>query len=642
MRRWALGALLVLAVGCDGADGGGGGGSTDADSSTPGSDVTSNDVGGSDVAGDASSGADTAGLPGDGSGGDEALCTDSGGSWSAGECTCGGDTIWAAGKGCEDAGGAAGLLCASTGGTWNSVAATCLCPGGTWDETAGCGVDPRTLCETTAGTWDASVALCDCGPGGGFSPVDGCFGASEALCGSTGGTWTLLDCGSFCGDCACPAGTSWAQDSGCVDDSALEACLLACGDGCFSAAQEVCGADGKFGCPCEMACHGIAVAQDPSSCCEPMPSNCVPTCQLNVAMNCTSTTDAHGCPFLDWTDVDCGTSACIVDYETGQAACSEDPGALCASTAGSWADGVCNCGPGGVFDPTVGCHNPDYDPCIESGGTWIPLNCGTWCGECDCPDGQGFTEGVGCQSEDLQACLLACGDGCYSAPQEVCGEDGKFGCPCEMACYGIAAAADPLSCCEPVPPGCVATCAANIATSCTTTLDVHGCPVQSYTTMGCGGMACLTSSPSGSAICVDPCEPMDAAPGSGACDTGWGWKWDGAACAYIGGTCTCDGADCGALYDDESACLAVHGVCQGTPSVGALCSATSGWFTEGACDCGEGGAFDPAFGCFPESALACLDTGGTWAAAFCGPFCGECTCEGDQAFAQGLGCVAIP
>jgi hypothetical protein len=60
-------------------------------------------------------------------------------------------------------------------------------------------------------------------------------------------------------------------------------------------------------------------------------------------------------------------------------------------------------------------------------------------------------------------------------------------------------------------------------------------------------------------FCQDPCAAQDAR-GEGACDMALGYKWDGGACALVGG-CSCQGSDCGALFPSQEACSSAHDDC---------------------------------------------------------------------------------
>ena len=58
----------------------------------------------------------------------------------------------------------------------------------------------------------------------------------------------------------------------------------------------------------------------------------------------------------------------------------------------------------------------------------------------------------------------------------------------------------------------------------------------------------------------DPeCAAMDAASGPDPCVTPIGWAWDGATCVEI--LCSCEGADCGGLFETEDACQAAYVEC---------------------------------------------------------------------------------
>ena len=152
------------------------------------------------------------------------------------------------------------------------------------------------------------------------------------------------------------AGGSEDTDPGPATDT-KEACLLACGDGCFKPEHKVCGEDGEWWCPCEMACHEVAEAEDIFTCCEPVPSNCVPTCLDNLAMNCTSGNDEYGCIVLEWEEEECGEATCVADYEHALAYCKAEsgPAKLCADTSGTWQDDACDCPEGTDWDDAEGC-----------------------------------------------------------------------------------------------------------------------------------------------------------------------------------------------------------------------------------------------------------------------------------------------
>ncbi len=62
-------------------------------------------------------------------------------------------------------------------------------------------------------------------------------------------------------------------------------------------------------------------------------------------------------------------------------------------------------------------------------------------------------------------------------------------------------------------------------------------------------------------VAADPCAAQDAA-GVGLCAQFHGYRWNGAACEGVSG-CSCEGADCGALYADLGACEAAHAACGG-------------------------------------------------------------------------------
>lgn len=67
----------------------------------------------------------------------------------------------------------------------------------------------------------------------------------------------------------CPFGCRTDSDSDPTCDHA-DACLSHCGGPCDG--PEVCGANGRWGCECRLACDDIARAEDPHACCPTEPA----------------------------------------------------------------------------------------------------------------------------------------------------------------------------------------------------------------------------------------------------------------------------------------------------------------------------------------------------------------------------------
>lgn len=64
------------------------------------------------------------------------------------------------------------------------------------------------------------------------------------------------------------------------------------------------------------------------------------------------------------------------------------------------------------------------------------------------------------------------------------------------------------------------------------------------------------------------CDPMDAR-GEGFCEMYFGITWDGSQCVGLGG-CSCTGADCNELYQDMASCESDHALCGAAPSCDAM------------------------------------------------------------------------
>ena len=113
----------------------------------------------------------------------------------------------------------------------------------------------------------------------------------------------------------------------------------------------------------------------------------------------------------------------VIDPLGDQALCTASGGAWDPLSCGHYSCGYfpecdaiipgCDCGPGGNFEPGVGCVDdptcPDVEQmlCEDTGGVWDPTSCGHWsCGNrpicaavipgCNCGPFSVFVEGVGC------------------------------------------------------------------------------------------------------------------------------------------------------------------------------------------------------------------------------------------------------
>ena len=264
----------------------------------------------------------------------------------------------------------------------------------------------------------------------------------------------------------------------CEEMSSLEDCLYDCGDGCFLTEHMVCGADGQLWCPCEMACYGIAEADDPSLCagegecvydsecidglyCDRlMPQSSYGTCQSEFSGVCVDALEGGAC--YDG-DPCTGGDACQSGFCVGSPIdCDHFLGTYCPDT-----ENVCEY----VTNITVEnseaiCKYDIYfwlndefafdysllqmEGCQSLRRNLTDIGCSVIYGD----DDNSFEVacnycGVSTFSKENCAvleCVEDCGDGCFQTAQKVCGEDGQLWCPCEMACHGILEAEDPIVC----------------------------------------------------------------------------------------------------------------------------------------------------------------------------------------------------
>jgi len=93
------------------------------------------------------------------------------------------------------------------------------------------------------------------------------------------------------------------------------------------------------------------------------------------------------------------------------------------------------------------------------------------------------------------------------------------------------------------------------------------------------------------------------AVGAGGCEAELGYVWNGSGCNSISG-CSCEGADCASLYDDQDACIEAHRSCDracGEGFGGPLAACLSGEFCSFPSSCG----FDDGLGSCRATPTAC-------------------------------------
>jgi hypothetical protein len=211
-----------------------------------------------------------------------------------------------------------------------------------------------------------------------------------------------------------------------------------------------------------------------------------------------------------------------------------------ASGVSLWADDR-PCG------PTPPCAAQDIEPegacALALGVRWNGSECefisGCTCAGADC-DAR-FTS-----MSECEAAYAGCAPGGCTSSADCA--DGSY-CHFEDGCgaTGVSGECRPVPGELPCPPGAQPVC---------------GCNDVDYACEAAANHAGVSAAHVGS--CGGDCGPMDAT-GVGACFLALGYRWNGAACEFVGG-CECEGADCARIGEWESAeeCEAAHADCGGT------------------------------------------------------------------------------
>jgi hypothetical protein len=305
------------------------------------------------------------------------------------------------------------------------------------------------------------------------------------------------------------------------------------------------------------------------------------------------------------------------DHDSGPNASDGGSPVVCGETV---------CQPGQICcDETCGiCGSADACPAIVC----IP-HCTS---DIECAPGQycAFQEGT-CGPVGMSAgTCTPRSEVCPPVIAEVCGCDGRtYSSLCDAAALGVSVLHDGPCESSPCPPQDArgdGPCAAilGVAWNGERCESIGGC-----TCIGadCGAIFQTLSECESAYLGCAGCAPQDVLV-EGDCELAWGYSWTGTSCHYWNMGCSCSGADCGALYQDEEACIAAHAHCAPGGPCGSSEDCAAGEYCHyppGACEVGGLGECAPIPGelpCPPGARPVCGCDGVTYA------------CE-DQAYQSG-------
>lgn len=395
------------------------------------------------------------------------------------------------------------------------------------------------------------------------SAIDG--GGAREPCGRVTCDPGLVCCNASCGICTlpdqgCPAiacVNDCASNADCASDeycayegSCPPVCAIPEGcpgtprDGvctprptaCAEIAAPACGCDGvTYDNGCSAAGNGVNVEHD-GPCESPPPPECAAQdaageggCAALIGYRW----DGERCETLG--GCSCAGPDCENIYSLDELEACERDHASCASCGAMDAAGVGDCD---------GFYGYAWD-----GSSCYPLN-GCECVGADC--GRARWERELCE---IAHAHCASGGSCVSDAD--CGGDQY----CHYEPGACAGSGDGLGECRAIPPE--SACTLEQPPVCGCDGVTYGCEADA----NASGVSVLHSG-----ACTSACAAQDARA-EGACFLILGVRWTGSTCEQLGG-CSCEGADCGALYETDAECRAAHEGCERAP--GGACGGEAG------------------------------------------------------------------